>query len=210
MTSRSSPSLTPDTSASLLLRVRNPEDKESWATFERIYGDIIRSYCRYSNLQACDVDDVTQDVLTQVSLSIRSFEYDPAKGRFRSWLGTITANRIRKLLRKTGTLREVPLTVDLDEPLPPGKCQDPDSTWIELFSEGVLAEACKIIRVEFEETTWKCFEQTWFGQQAPSEVAEAVGVSLRAVYINKSRVLKRLEQQIRILADDLTFDMNNP
>ena len=181
MGSEDTSSATPATSASLLLRVRNPDDRESWETFERIYGAIVRGYCRHWKLQDSDVVDVAQDVLTQVTVAIRSFEYDPAKGRFRGWLGTITANQIRKMLRSKASRREDLVGPESPDVTEMTDCSDPDSAWVELFSEGVLAEACRLVRAEFEEATWCCFEQTWFGNVPPRDVAANVGVSVRAV-----------------------------
>lgn len=196
---------TPETSASLLLRIRNPDDRESWKTFERIYGDIINTYCAYWQLQPEDAEDVTQDVMAKVSQAIRSFEYDPAKGRFRSWLGMITFNKIKRLRERKAKRRETSLQNAAANDDVRIWC-DPDTYWVELFSVKVLKEALRIIRSEFEEKTWTCFQLTWQEKVPPAEVARQFDLSVHAVYVNKSRVLKRLEHEIRNLADDLAFD----
>ena len=84
------------TKPSLLLRIRDATDSASWNEFAEIYGPIIRSYCRRRGLQPTDADDVVQEILTRVARSIGTFEYEPGRGRFRDWLGTVTRNRITR------------------------------------------------------------------------------------------------------------------
>ena len=199
------PVLVPDTSPSLLIRIRDPEDRHAWMKFERIYGGVVRKYCGYWNLQASDADDVVQDVLAAVAQGIRTFDYDPQKGRFRGWLGTIASNKIKNMIsRKTRrnevTLSKASVKDELD------KYADPDANWTNEFCEAVLKEAYKIVGPEFTENIWKCFELTWIKNQPPDDVARKVGVAVHSVYVNKSRVLKRLKQVIQELSDDLAID----
>jgi RNA polymerase sigma factor (sigma-70 family) len=86
------------TRPSLLLRLRDPGDVTSWNSFAEIYGPLIRGFCRGSGLQEADASDVSQEVLTQVARSIRSFEYEPDRGRFRDWLGTVTRHKISRFI----------------------------------------------------------------------------------------------------------------
>jgi RNA polymerase sigma-70 factor (ECF subfamily) len=191
-------SLIPDTSASLLLRIRDPCDADSWSTFERIYGAVIRRYCKSWNLQPNDVDDIVQDVMKAVAESIRSFDYDPAKGQFRGWLGTVTGNKIKKFLGKKERHQHVSLCGN------PGKLVsfvDPDDEWVAVYGEVILQEACQMVKLHFEDRTWQCFELTWLKRWPHNYVAERLGIPLGSVYVNKSRVLKRLEQTIRDLSE---------
>ena len=89
---------------------------------------------------------------------------------------------------------------------------DPDSDWIAIFSERVLEAAVSRVRNEFAESTWACFEATWLKRQPTAEVAEALTIPIQSVYVNKSRVLKRLETEVRRLAEDtpLQSDLRNP
>ena len=88
------------TRPSLLMRLRDHADAEAWRTFALLYAPLMYGYCRKSGLQDADAADVAQDVLKQVSRSIRGFVYDQQKGRFRDWLRTIARNKVPPLLRK--------------------------------------------------------------------------------------------------------------
>jgi len=80
---------------------------------------------------------------------------------------------------------------------------DPDSDWVRIFSERVLRSACDRIRKDFSDKTWSSFEATWVRNQNAGDVANKIGIPVHSVYVNKSRVLKRLESEIRMLADDM-------
>ena len=139
-----------------------------------------------------------QEVLNDVSKQIRTFEYDPVKGKFRSWLGTITVNKIKKFWKVETSSRINTCRIE-----PDWDAGAPDSHWIEIYSEQILDEAIKKVRPYFEDVSWQCFVGTWVEHANPSDVAQSLGVSIQSVYVNKSRVLKRLEQEVRFLSEDL-------
>ena len=86
------------TQPSLLLRIRDASDAESWRTFVSIYAPLIYRSCRRRGLQDADAADVGQEVLAQVARSIREFEYQPGRGRFRDWLGAVVKNKVGRFL----------------------------------------------------------------------------------------------------------------
>ena len=90
----------PSTQASLLLRVRQLDNREAWKTFVDLYGPLIFWFCQQRGLQEADANDVTQEVFHVVVRAIRSFQYDPQRGRFRNWLGAITRTEIRKFVEQ--------------------------------------------------------------------------------------------------------------
>jgi RNA polymerase sigma-70 factor (ECF subfamily) len=54
----------------------------------------------------------------------------------------------------------------------------------------------ELMRNEFEEPTWRaCFECT-VNDRPAAEVARELGLSVNAVYVAKSRVLRRLRQEL--------------
>ena len=189
------PTPEPDTgtSASLLVRVRDAADADAWRTFEAVYGPLVRRSCVRRGLQHADAADVSQEVLARVATAIRGFEYAPDKGRFRAWLNTVTANAVRSFRMKAARR---PVSVE-HEP------EAADPSWDADFTAHLLAVACDRVRGEFEPTTWAAFEAAWVRNEPPAEIAGRLGVAVHAVYVNKSRVLKRLEAEVRLLADDL-------
>ena len=82
-------------------------------------------------------------------------------------------------------------------------CQDPDTAWIEIYSERIFSVACNEVRPQFNATTWACFEAAWIQQKPANQIAKELNVPIHSVYVNKSRVLKSLEEKVRYLAGDL-------
>jgi RNA polymerase sigma factor (sigma-70 family) len=183
------------TSASLLLRIRDPQDNDAWTTFMNVYSPLIRRYCSRKGMQPADAADVTQEVMARVAKSIPTFDYDPERGRFRSWLGTIVAHQIATHHSRTG--RGVALTEHIEE------LATSETDWNHDFTEHVLTVSMERIRGEFKGKTWEAFIATWVRQETPVEVAAKLGIAIHAVYVNKSRVLMRLQSEILHLAADL-------
>ena len=191
----------PVTSASLLLRIRDPNDSDSWQRFESVYAPVIRGYCRRRGFQSSDIDDIAQEVMTSVAKAIQNFEYKPEKGKFRSWLGTITANKMRDLANKS-TMKQEQFVEFVDQL---ANSPDSDSHWTELFMQQVFKAASEQVQQTVEDKTWQCFQRTWFENQPAADVAKTLDLPIHAVYVNKSRVLKRLENEFLMLSDDYPF-----
>ena len=68
----------------------------------------------------------------------------------------------------------------------------------DLHVANTLLEA---IRLEFQPATWRAFEATVRDDRPTAEVAAELGLSVNAVLIAKSRVLKRLRQKAEGLID---------
>lgn len=187
-----------ETSKSLLVRVRDAGDRASWETFVAIYGPLIRSFARLRGLQDADVDDVAQDVLTAVARSMPAFEYAPAKGRFRDWLGAVTRNAIRKFANRRKRAPEAIGEYAGD----PVTDATPDPDWTARFHAHVLRIACERIRPGFEDATWRAFSRAWLDDVPAATVADELRIPVHSVYVAKSRVLKRLRDEVTHLAED--------
>lgn len=192
------PAKGPVTSASLLLRIRDPGDSDSWQQFEAVYAPVIRSYCRRRGFQSIDIDDIAQEVMTAVARNIEKFEYQPSKGKFRSWLATVTANKMRNFANKS-TIKKEEFVEYIDQL---ANSPDSDSHWTELFMKQVFKAAQEKVQQEVEPKTWECFEKTWLENLPAAEVARQLNMPIHTVYVNKSRVLKRLESEFLMLSDD--------
>ena len=59
------------------------------------------------------------------------------------------------------------------------------------------------IRDRFEPPTWSAFEEVWLHDRASNEVARDLALPIEVVYLAKSRVLKRLRNELMTLAEDL-------
>src|SRR6266446_2960939 len=92
--------LTPSTRASLLLRLRDPQDHEAWMEFVTLYEPVTYRLLRRNGLQDADARDVMQELFLAVSRSID--RWDPAKerGSFRGWLRRVARNLVINWLKQ--------------------------------------------------------------------------------------------------------------
>jgi len=171
----------------------------------RVYGPLIYRHGRGRGLQDADAAEVTQEVLLQVSRSIRSFDYRPDQGRFRDWLGTITRQRINRFLKKrAGQIEAEAASLDMAG-LEDVASPEQDTQWTEEFQAHILKAGLARVRPRFEEHTWQAFQGVWLEGRPAAEVATALGQKLDWVYVAKSRVLKRLREEVQALAEDSSW-----
>ena len=89
----------PETSATLLRTLREARsgvDDVTWARFVDMYGPVVHHLVRLLSpgISDADTDDAVQDVFVKLVDILRSGAYDPAKGKFRTYLSTL----VRRLL----------------------------------------------------------------------------------------------------------------
>lgn len=187
------------TRPSLLLRIRDAQDTASWQMFVDVYGPVLYRYGRHKGLQDADAADLMQEILTEVARCIQTFEYQPERGRFRSWLGVLARRRLGRFLERK---RRDVLQTGADT-LTESAAAQPDPAWTDEFNTQLLRVALERVRVHFEPDTWRAFERVWLENCPAAQAAQELQMPMEKIYVAKSRVLKRLEQEILALADDL-------
>ncbi len=68
---------TPTTRPSLLVRLRNFQDQQSWEEFYGIYQPLIYRMARNQNLQDADAAELTQEVFMAVASAIERWDPEP-------------------------------------------------------------------------------------------------------------------------------------
>lgn len=185
------------TPVSLLLRLRRPAEDRAWERFVEIYSPLLYAWTRRLGLRPEDAADLVQDIFAVLVEKLPEFEYDAGKS-FRAWLRTILLNRWRNRQRRPAPA-----------PLPPADClpdaaAGPDGVGLveeAEYREHVVRRALELMQAEFQPATWKaCWELVVRGRPA-AEVAAELGVTVNAVYLAKSRVLRRLREELQGLLD---------
>lgn len=183
------------TSLSLLDRAR-AQDPLAWQRLVDLYGPHIYRLCRRAELQPADAADVTQEVFRAVAGNLLSFRRETDGDTFRGWLWTITRNKILDLHRRRqrepqgvggSDVRVIEELVD--------ELSATSDSGIPQFGE-LAHRALELVRVEFRPNTWNAFWKTTIEDKHPANVAEELGMSVQAVYTAKSRVLRRLRDEL--------------
>src|ERR1700736_4307969 len=68
----------PETRPSLLVRIRDAQDRDAWGQFVELYGPVVYRFGRKRGLQDADAADLTQTVFQAVSGAIQRLDYDAA------------------------------------------------------------------------------------------------------------------------------------
>jgi len=182
------------THASLLLRLGEGADPAAWREFFDAYGELIRGFARRQGLQAADGEDVLQDLMLALTRAMPGFEYDPARGKFRSYLKTLALHAIyRKRFQNRGRvelehLEEATRLADRDESV--------ELDWELEWRRHHVRRAMRTIQAEFNVADCRAFERYAVEGQDARAVAAELGLSTDQVYQAKSRILRRLTELI--------------
>jgi RNA polymerase sigma factor (sigma-70 family) len=189
------------TSRTLLGRLAvSPPDDKAWEEFVDRYGPRIIHWCRAWRLQDADVLDVSQAVLTKLSVRLKQFEYDPT-GSFRRWLRTLVERTVVDLLgardRKPAgatpyieLLENVEARADLVRRLE------------EEFDLELLELAVAQVRQRVAPRTWEAYDLTAREGCPAPEVAARLQMNVATVYKAKSSVIQLLQAEVRKLEGD--------
>ena len=192
----------PSTKYTLLRGIRDLRNETAWTTFVDLYTPLVYRFCRGRGLQDSDARNVVQEVFIRVSRGISRFDLAAEKGRFRSWLGTITYREIereREKARQPGR--------GVGGPQAEIAMQQIESQfvaeWEATFDAEVYQYALDRVRSQADPDVWGVFEAVWMKDQKPRQVADHMNKSVDWVYKAKYKVLSRLRDEIRYLTSEL-------
>ncbi len=179
-----------DTSTSLLARLRSCDDTRAWARFVGLYTPVLFYWIRRQGVPTDDAADLVQEVFTVLVAKLPTFQYDRRRS-FGAWLRTITTNKCHDYFRRRNA-RPMATSGLVD-----GETLDHAQQFSETeYQQRLARRALEVMRNEFETATWKaCWESVVVGRGA-LEIAQELGLSVNAVYVAKSRVLRRLREEL--------------
>ena len=176
-------------------------DVEAWQRLVDLYAPTIFHWCRQAGLRDEDAGDVVQEVFKSVVAGLEGFDRD--RGGFGAWLRGIARHRIQDHFRRQGGLpaarggtdaqRQFLEIADMPDSSFPDYQKNPEAD--------VWHRAVELVRAEFEAGTWQAFWRVAVDGQRPADVAEELGMTLGAVYKAKSRVLRRVRQELADLEE---------
>ena len=183
------------TSLSLLARAR-ANDQDAWSRLTSLYQPLVAFWCRRARSPAEEVEDVTQEVFAAAAAGLTAFRRDRPGDSFRGWLRGITRNQVLLYFRRNqGRPRPVGGSVALEQVQDlPDLLAEPAEEEAEVSL--VYRHAVEQVRGEFEQRTWDIFWRTVIEGLSPAAVAEEMHTTPAAVRQAKSRVLRRLKQEM--------------
>lgn len=174
------------TTTTVLHDLRDFSNEAAWGRFVGHFRLPIASFGRSMGLSSLDAEDLAQQTLAEFADAFRRDRYDRDKGRLSSWLFGIAYRQALRLAREARR-----------EPAAPGPPPDePAATaiWDDQWRIAILSQCLDRARAEFEPATFEAFELTVHRGLSPSAAARELGISVKAVYNAKHRVLKRVRE----------------
>ena len=185
--------LTPTTRASLLLRLRDPQDHDAWVEFVSLYEPVVYCVLRRAGLQDADALEMSQELFLAVNRNIGRWEFGAERGSFRGWLRRVTRNLVVSWVRRQK--RQVKTSsLDLDallESQPTVDSPETDEFDGEL-RRALFHQASEQVRGEVRPQTWQAFWEVAVSGTSVAETASKLGMTAGAVCVAKCRIIARL------------------
>jgi RNA polymerase sigma-70 factor (ECF subfamily) len=192
------PIASPRTPLSLLDRICNSEC-DAWRALVTIYEPLLRHWLRATSLQPADEDDLTQQILTVLVRKLPTFRHNGRLGAFRAWLRSITLLEVAEFQRRQSARPALHDPEGLDAL--PSPIDQLTRAWDAEYERHVLNGLLEFIKPDYTPATWRVFQLVAMEGFTPRIVAEETGLTVNAVTLIKSRILRRLRQEARGLVD---------
>jgi RNA polymerase sigma factor (sigma-70 family) len=195
------------TRQSLLSRLRDLDDHESWRLFFDRYWRLFYNVARRSGLDESSAQDVVQETVISVARRIPGFQYDPARGSFKQWLLRITRRRIVDQLRKAyrQPLRADLAPEDLDDREDHAEAvTDPlsaqiERSWEEEWQRTIFDAAVARVRREANPKHFQVFDYCVLKGWPVSRVTATLGLNAAQVYLAKHRIALAVKRAARLI-----------
>ncbi len=180
------------TRPSLLVRIRDCQDSAAWGLFDDIYRPILHRFAAARGLSHADAEDIVQQCMTAISTYIQSFDYDPARGRFRTWLQTMVNNKVRNLVRDR---RDHPAGGDRIANVPTDD-DSPEDIFEKIWRQQHIWHCLRQIEGEVDATTFTAFQHYVIEERPIEEICAALSLKPNNVYTIKWRLTQRLSEKM--------------
>ena len=198
------------TRRTLLSRLRNLDDQESWRTFFNLYWRLLYNVARKSGLDDGVAQEIVQDTVIAVARKMPEFRYDPARGTFRQWLLRITRRRIidhlRRIYRQPPRAEVAPESLDEDEAhaaaIVDQSASAIDAAWNEEWEKSMFDAALTRVRAEINPRHFQVFDYCVLKDWPASKVAATLGLNAAQVYLAKHRVAQAMKRAVRRINDE--------
>jgi RNA polymerase sigma factor (sigma-70 family) len=188
------------TRQTLLIKVRDQYDEAAWNEFIAFYRPYVyRVIQNIKIITPVDLEDIVQEVMLISWKKLPEFVYTPEKGRFRSWISTIT-HRTAYAFKKKKNKSEVFQGSVKSEELQQGLSPEIDQVCQDEWEKHVSETAWENIKTKFDPQVLETFKRLASGEKGEI-VAKELNLSQNSVYVYKKRVMAALQKEIAYLDD---------
>lgn len=196
------------TRKSLIARLENWEDQQSWDEFYRTYWRLIYAVALKAGLRDDEAWDVVQETILSIAKQSQNNLYDPKQGSFKMWLWKMTRWRINDQFRKRkkdtamllSTNDEAPLDAPIDR-IADESNHNFDQVWETEWQNNLLSAALARVKVKVSPRQYQIFDAYVLKEMSVSEVCKSLDASIAQVYLAKHRVSAALKKEVSYLMD---------
>jgi RNA polymerase sigma factor (sigma-70 family) len=195
-----------NTRPTLLERLKDWDDAESWREFFDAYGKLIYRFARKAGLSDAESQDVIQETLLAVAKQMPGFRYDPVNGSFRRWLFNQARWRIADAFRKRlradfspGAANDPSTSTGELERVPDSSEERLKATWEAEWRENQLNRALERVKRQVSQHQYQMFHLYSVQRWSMAEIVGTLKVNRAQVYMAKMRVSKLLKAELSAL-----------
>lgn len=195
------------TRRSLLSRLKNRDDQESWHDFFNTYWKLIYGVAIKAGLTDTEAQEVVQETVILVAKKMPEFKYDPAVGSFKSWLLHTTRWRIADQFRKRRRARgrapaQTARTATIERVADPAGFAL-DTVWDEEWEKNLMDVALETIKRQVSPRQYQIFDLYVLKQWPVQKVARLLAINAGQVYLAKNRIGGLVKKEIENLEKKL-------
>jgi len=195
------------TRSSLLGRLRNWEDNESWRDFFNTYWRLIYNFALRRGLSHEEAQEVVQETVVAVAKHIGKFNYDPEVSRFKTWLLGVTrskiANQFARRARQPNSAASWPSsdseTTGVLNRIPDEQASQWDAAWDQEWQHNLMESALQRVKPRVAIEQYQMFDLFVLKGWPARDVAKTLGVTIGHVYVAKHRIAKLIRKEIEAL-----------
>ena len=194
------------TRQSLLSRLKNWQDEDSWKAFFDTYWRLIYGVARKAGLNDAEAQDVVQETIISVAKKMPEFKYDPEAGSFKGWLMQLTRWRITDQVRKKHYEKEgkrypkeEALSTTLLETRPDASVFDLEKVWDQEWHRNMMDVALEKVKRQVKPAQFQMFHLHVIKKIPARTVADRLNVKLAEVYFAKYKTSALIRKEIQIL-----------
>jgi len=197
------------TRRSLLSRLKNWGDNDSWKRFFDTYWKLIYGAAVKSGLSDAEARDVVQETILCVAKNMEGFKYNPALGSFKGWLLTLTQWRIADQYRKRQPHEAKPPDGSEDEnrrildSMPDEGAAKLEAIWDAEFQKNLVDAALARVKRKVGARQYQIFDLYVIKEWPVEDVVSTLKVSMHQVYQAKTRVSSVLRKELETLETQL-------
>lgn len=195
------------TRSSLLGRLKDWDDQESWRAFFNTYWRLIYNFALQRGLNHEEAQEAVQETVLAVAKSIGNFRYDRQVCAFKTWLLRVTCSKIaNQFARRARHAHGIPDSPSDQNSAPADLGAVPDDhtnpweqQWDEEWRRNLMEAALRRVKDRVSIEQYQMFDLFVNKEVSAQEVARTLKVTIGHVYVAKHRISRLIRKEIEAL-----------